>query len=368
MQSDTRLPEIATRSIPFLNRVHGTGTTFTVNMNSDPRTVTVNSRTGTSQGIRFNMRDVSDIAKPNHEYRIEATGRLINPAETSMARFRIETPPSGVEPVLALTQLRADGSFRLTHTLTQEEVWTLRNSTVSIGNTGGSYNIVYTGIIISEICIDCCEICGCGIMVNQMVNYVVTNSWGNNQTVEITITNIGDEPIRNWALQYDFNGTITNMWNGRVHSENIVRSEMYNSDIAPGASVTFGYTLTNATGEAPDNFILTSFRTAREEGYAVDLNVLHDWGSGFTGTITITNTSDTPIMAWELSFNTNFAITDPGNFLILESLGNNYRITGTFNGNIPIPADTSIVLQFNGVQTENPPGLSNVSLTEMVIP
>jgi len=373
MQADTRLHEIATRSIPFLNRIHGSGTTFTVNMESDPRTVTVNARTGTSQGIRFNLSDVNAVAKPGHEYRLEATGRLINPAGTSMARFRIESPPSGVEPVLVLAQLRADGSFSLTHTLTQEEVWALRNSSISIGNTGGSYDIVYTGIIISEICIDCCEICGCddcncGTIINHTVNYVVTNSWGNNQTVEITITNTSNELIRNWALQYDFNGTITNIWNGRLHSENIVRSEMYNSDIAPGASVTFGYTLTNATGEVPDNFILTSFRVARENGYAVDLNVLHDWGSGFTGTITITNTADTPIMAWELSFDTNFTITDPGNFVILASSGNSYKITGTFNGNIPIPVNTSIVLQFNGVQTENHPKLSNVSLTEMVIP
>jgi hypothetical protein len=143
---------------------------------------------------------------------------------------------------------------------------------------------------------------------------------------------------------------------------------MYNSDIAPGASVTFGYTLAGATGETPDNFTLTSFRTAREDGYTVDLNVLQDWGSGFTGTITITNTSDTPIMAWELSFSTNFAITNPGNFVILESSNNNYKITGTFNGNIPIPVDTSIILQFNGVQTGNQVTLSNVSLTEMVIP
>jgi hypothetical protein len=318
------------------------------------------------------MRDVNDITKPNHEYRLEATGRLINPAGASMARFRIESPPSGVDPILALAPLNPDGSFSLSHELTQEEIWILRNSAISIGNTGGSYDIVYTGIIISEICIDCCEICGCGdcgcgVTANDTVNYVVTNSWGNNQTVEITITNTGNEPIRNWALQYDFNGTITNIWNGRLHSENIVKSEMYNSDIAPGASVTFGYTLTNATGEVPENFTLTSFRAAREDGYTVDVDVLQDCGSVFTGAITITNTSDTPIMAWELSFSTNFAITNPGNFVILSSSSNNYKITGTFNGNIPIPVNTSIVLQFNGAQTENQPELSNVSLTEMVI-
>ena len=69
----------------------------------------------------------------------------------------------------------------------------------------------------------------------------------------------------------------------------------------------------------------------------------------------ITNTTDTPIMAWELNFTAeNFIIASTSQFEILKNVGNNYTITGTYNGNIPIPAYSSITLQFNGEKTGNP--------------
>ena len=72
-------------------------------------------------------------------------------------------------------------------------------------------------------------------------------------------------------------------------------------------------------------------------------------------------------MAWELNFTANnFSITNPSQFVILDQFGNNYKITGTYNGNIPIPAYTSINLQFQG-QKSGTPSISNVSLSEMVI-
>lgn len=200
---------------------------------------------------------------------------------------------------------------------------------------------------------------------NYTVDYKVASDWGSGQNIQVTITNTGDEPLRNWALQCDnFHGMVTNVWNGMLHGESIIRNAMYNSDIAPGASVTLGYTLTNADGEVPV-MKLCNFRKAKQEGYSVDIDVLSEWGSGFIGAITITNTTDEPIMAWELSFNTeNFDISGTNQFVILENTDNYYKITGTYNGNIPIPANTSITMQFNGEKTSTP-SLTDISLTEM---
>jgi hypothetical protein len=195
------------------------------------------------------------------------------------------------------------------------------------------------------------------------VTYSITNSWQNNQSVNVTITNTGTAPIRNWALQYDPMGTIVGISNAQLFGSNIVRSVMHNSDIAVGGSVTFSYTLMGVTG-TPDSFALCNYRVQKENGYTVTLTRMPDWGSGFTGMINIANTTNAPIMAWELSFNTNFTITSAGDFTILENTGTHYKITGTHNGNIP--ANSSVTLTFNATSQPNA-ALSNISLTEVVV-
>jgi hypothetical protein len=198
---------------------------------------------------------------------------------------------------------------------------------------------------------------------NFKIDYIVSGSWADNQNIMVTLTNTGTEPIRNWALQYEPHGTITGLWNGEVHSENIVKSVMHNSDIAAGGSVTFGYTLTGVTG-TPDNFALCSHRVIKESGFTVDIAVIQDWGSGFMGAITLTNTTNAPVMAWELSFHANFNITSPGNFIILENEGEHYRIMSEHNGNIH--PNSSISLQFNGDSVQSL-SLSNILLTEVIV-
>jgi hypothetical protein len=115
----------------------------------------------------------------------------------------------------------------------------------------------------------------------------------------------------------------------------------------------------------PDSFALCNYRVEKESGYTVTLITMPDWGSGFTGMINIANTTNAPIMAWELSFDTNFAITSAGDFVIMENAGNSYKITG-FNHNGNIPANSSVTLNFNASSAPNAT-LSNTSLTEIVI-
>lgn len=199
------------------------------------------------------------------------------------------------------------------------------------------------------------------------IDYKVAQDWGAGQNIEITITNTGDAPIRNWALQCDnFYGTITTFWNCKLQGDNIIRCQDYNTDIPVGSSITMGYILTNATGDTP-KFNLCSFRDAKQDGYSVDFNVTAEWGENFIGEIKITNTTDEPIMAWELNFDTvNFTISATNQFEILTNTNQNYTITGTYNGNIPIEPHSSIIMQFNGEKTGTP-FLSNISMTEMKI-
>ena len=195
------------------------------------------------------------------------------------------------------------------------------------------------------------------------VNYNITDSWANNKNVQITVTNTGTEPIRNWALQYEPCGTITDLWGGEVFDDGIIKNAFYNADIAAGANVSFGYTLMGVTG-TPDNFTLASRRVPKPNGFTAVLSLMNNWGTGFTGVITLTNTSGSPIMAWELGFDANFVITHTENFSIIENTSGHYKIAGTYNGNIS--AGSSVTLQFNADSMLNPE-ISSISLTEMAV-
>lgn len=195
------------------------------------------------------------------------------------------------------------------------------------------------------------------------VSYNVSDSWANNQNVSVTITNTGDKSIRNWALQYDLCGTAANIWNGEIYSDNIIKNANYNSDIAAGESVNFGYTITNSTG-IPDKFSLCSYDAEKATGFTTELNIQNSWDTGFNGIIKITNTTDKPIMAWNLSFKSNFDILNSHNFNIMENLNNYYKIFGTSNGNIP--AFSSIEIGFTGSGTEHPE-ITNIAMTESLI-
>ena len=76
------------------------------------------------------------------------------------------------------------------------------------------------------------------------VKYTVRDNWGSgfigNMTVEA-----GAAAVHGWTIEFDAGYTITNIWNAEIvsHVGNhyVVRSESWNSTIAPGASVTFGF-------------------------------------------------------------------------------------------------------------------------------
>ena len=84
------------------------------------------------------------------------------------------------------------------------------------------------------------------------VEYAVLNEWEGNQSIQVTIQNTGTESILNWALAYHAGGEVNGLWNAVSPKENIIKNAGYNYEIAPGQSVSFGYTLSG------ENFVLKS--------------------------------------------------------------------------------------------------------------
>lgn len=203
------------------------------------------------------------------------------------------------------------------------------------------------------------------------VDYTVANEWGNGQSVEVIITNTGDESILNWAFKYDTDGTINGIWNATIlenqGDDYLIKNNGWNYEIAPNQSVTFGYTLSDDFS-TPDLFELYSNRVDITDGYTASINVTEAWDNGINGEIVITNTSsDNALEAWMLTFDSNFIINNLWDGRLIESRDNHYVISSEMWTN-PIPVGSSIVIGFSAsIETEVTPEIKNYFLSEVEI-
>lgn len=203
------------------------------------------------------------------------------------------------------------------------------------------------------------------------VDYNVTNEWDGAQTVELTVSNTGTDSILNWALKYDAEGEISNLWNADLYEQNgdeyVIKNVGWNFEIAPSQSVTYGYTLSGNDLNLPENFEIYSKRVDKAEGYDVQYNITKSWDTGVEGNIVITNTSPAPIEAWTLSFDSNFTIDNLWNGRVLENNGTSYTVAAEMWTN-PVQPNGSMTIGFVGTKAADVEALlSNFRLTEVVI-
>ncbi|MDO5557979.1 MAG: cellulose binding domain-containing protein [Oscillospiraceae bacterium] len=203
------------------------------------------------------------------------------------------------------------------------------------------------------------------------VEYNVVNEWEEGQSVEVKITNTSDESLYNWAIKYDAEGTISRLWNASVvdsdETDYVIRNKSYNYEIKPDQSVKFGYTLSDDDYITPDDFELCSVRKDLTDGYTVDIQKDEVWEDGIRGHIVINNTSDSPIEAWKLCFDSNITIEDIWNADIISHEDNHYTIDCQEWSN-PIPAGESVSIGFRGsFEPETEPDINAFSLSSVVI-
>lgn len=203
------------------------------------------------------------------------------------------------------------------------------------------------------------------------VKYDVTSVWGDHSNVNVTLTNTGDEAIRNWALKYDTDGDIENIWNGVVFDSDegysIIKNAGYNYEIAPDGSISFGYTVVGAD-DLPESIVLSSERRDFDPAdYSVTLNVENDWGTGFIGNIAIEAIGDKPIEAWRLSFDANFDLSSVWNASLLGSENNSYTVDSTYATAFIQPGET-VSFGLCGIKDNDKiPEISNISINGVVV-
>jgi endoglucanase len=89
--------------------------------------------------------------------------------------------------------------------------------------------------------------------------YSVVNSWSGGFQAQVTVGNTGSSASSSWTASWTWPGTqqVSSGWNGVFTSSGekvTVTNEPYNASIAPGSSVTIGFT---ATGTAPSTLSVT---------------------------------------------------------------------------------------------------------------
>jgi len=77
------------------------------------------------------------------------------------------------------------------------------------------------------------------------INFDVTSDWESAFNGQIVITNLSDEVIEDWALEFDFDQEITTFWTADIISHEgkhyVVKNKGYNANIEPGQSITLGF-------------------------------------------------------------------------------------------------------------------------------
>ncbi len=80
------------------------------------------------------------------------------------------------------------------------------------------------------------------------VQFQVTSDWGSGFNGQITVSNPGTTAVTGWSLAFDMPAQITSIWDGTVASQSglhyVVKSAGWNDTIAPGGTVSFGFTAT----------------------------------------------------------------------------------------------------------------------------
>ncbi|WP_158633352.1 cellulose binding domain-containing protein [Tautonia sociabilis] len=93
--------------------------------------------------------------------------------------------------------------------------------------------------------------------------FQVDDDWGSGFTGSIAIRNTSASPIQGWELSFTFEGRITSIWNAEIveHVGNRyrIRSRSWNSDIASGGEVSFGFVGSRTSPTiTPTDFVLAS--------------------------------------------------------------------------------------------------------------
>lgn len=205
------------------------------------------------------------------------------------------------------------------------------------------------------------------------VEFGITESWGSAHTAELVLNNDEGVSYSNWQLEFDYEGTITSIWNGEVQNLGGNRYRVtppnWDQTLDAGESLAIGFSAsgpgvqpsnlsfradgmtapTDAGGDSGDGGVGGTIVTddASASIFAVDFSPISDWGGGFTGDIAISNEGASAVNGWTLEFDFAGEIVNIWNAEIVDRDGEHYVITNA-SWNATIAAGQTIHFGFQG--------------------
>lgn len=196
---------------------------------------------------------------------------------------------------------------------------------------------------------------------NFRVTFTLTSYWEEGYNANIRLENTGDSSLQNWYLGFHHGNPITGIWNAEIHATEgdayVIKNAGWNRDIAVGNSIEFGISCDHAFRGFPEGYELLGASAEVTEGdYVMQYHVDGDWGTGFYGSVSVTNHSGTAIEDWVLEFDFDREVTNIWNGVIEERQGNHYVIRNAgYNGNIAPGESVSIGMQGVGGEPGDEP-------------
>ncbi len=193
----------------------------------------------------------------------------------------------------------------------------------------------------------------------------------------MSLENRDAETVENWTVSFDYAADINSIWDAKVVSREghryTISNAGWNGSLTPGAVVSFGFVGSGDT-TAPTNYTingesiegapppadgpgdgttpdLPTDQPADEptrpiEQLTATLHVVSDWGSGFTGDVTVANAGDQPVEGWTVRFDFAGEMSSVWNGEILSRNGSTYIVRGA-SWNSTLPAAGAVSFGFS---------------------
>lgn len=177
-------------------------------------------------------------------------------------------------------------------------------------------------------------------------SYRTISSWGNYVLGELTITNETEETLKNWSIDFSYEGEISALWGAQLEAQEegvvSVSAPRWNRNLKAGASASLYFIakVSNADEKSiPENVVLTSeeVKDAEEISYEVTLERNCEWPKGYTGTLILKNTGDVALEEWTVEFDYEDEITSIWGGEIISHEGTHYVVSNAgYNASIPV--------------------------------
>lgn len=317
------------------------------------------------EGYAAGLTEIADQAFPYLDrIHVGDTG-----ADLTVTKVYLVLPPVSVESVsfTELPTLYADETIDLNDYLvilpnnaTDQSVksWSSGNEKVARIDENGvltTYQSGYTTITVTMNDGDLTGVVELAVQshLQYETSFNVSSAWNGGLNGEIIISNLQEEDIEDWTLEFVYDGEIINIWNAEIvsHEGNqyVIKNLGWNKTLEGNSSITIGFTANSedVTMEPHHYNLLAEKEKDSSTQYTIDLAIISSWEHSFVAEVKLTNTSEEPIEGWLISFPFEGKITDNWGFTMSQDEQGNYLFENlSYNG--VIAPGQSITIGFTG--------------------